>query len=99
MKYTKYLIEGDFFQYKNVITTNEYVNVLIILFIAPIALIIFIIVASIIPMMVVYDNGRNVLCILIKFNRKHSYSIKLKKTIKNTYTYNVIKIILKELKY
>lgn len=102
MKYTRYLIKGDYIHLENFETNNKYLEIPLIMFLIPSVILCFLMIVLFTPVMVGFDTYRNVRYVIIKFDRKHNYSNNISDIVTNTITYRIIiytdKIITNKIK-
>jgi hypothetical protein len=71
MKYTRYLIKGDYIHLENFETDNKYLEVPIVMFLIPSVILCFFMIVLFTPLTLSFDGYRNVRYNIIKYNRAY----------------------------
>jgi hypothetical protein len=91
MKYTKYLLKGDFINIEQFESKEHPVrNVPLVVISLPLALICIGGIAVMLPVAFTFDNTRNVRCMLIRFDRRHNLTSNVHEAVTRTEMYKVI---------
>jgi hypothetical protein len=91
MKYTKYLLKGDFIDIEPLESKEHPLyNVPLAVVSLPLALIIIGGIAVMMPVAFTFDSTRNVRCMMIRFDRRHNLTSNVHEAVVKTRTYRVI---------
>jgi hypothetical protein len=91
MKYTKYLLKGDFIDIEPLESKEHPLyNVPLAVISLPLFIIIIGGIAVMMPVAFTFDSTRNVRCMMIRFDRKHNLTSNVHEAVAKTRTYRVI---------